>query len=86
MSRSARPISVECDFQTDGKELVISRWVEATKIILKIRERRRVQGEPSDLGKAPSQTSSPCVSPDNASTQFGQRIVNSVVTVGCSVG
>lgn len=86
MSRSARPISVECDFPADGKELAISRWVEATRIVLKIRERSRVQGKPSQKSKAQCQPFSPRVSHDKASTQFGQRTVNSVVTVGCSVG
>lgn len=45
MSRSARPIAIDCELQPSGTERELSKWVEATRIIMKILERKRIEEE-----------------------------------------
>jgi hypothetical protein len=45
MSRTARPINIEAELQTGGTERDLTRWVEATRLIMKILDRKRVDEE-----------------------------------------
>ena len=45
MSRTARPIIIEAELQTGGTERDLSRWVEATRLIMKILDRKRIDEE-----------------------------------------
>jgi len=42
MSRTARPIHIEAELQSGGSERDLSRWVEATRLVMKILEAKRI--------------------------------------------
>lgn len=42
MSRTARPITIDAELQAGGSERDLSRWVEATRLIMRILDVKRI--------------------------------------------